>query len=189
MPGGRLGIAVGDVVGRGIKAAATMGQLRNALRACAYDADGPADALDRLHALLEGLGRPTFATVVHLVLDPAAGVLDFASAGHLPPLVLRASGEPEFAEPPRCPPIGAPWTRPAGQTRLELRPGDVLLLYTDGLIEERDRSLDDGLADLRRAAAGAPGDLDALADHVLAELLAGRDGTDDVALLAVRRGV
>jgi len=187
LPDGCVGVAMGDVVGRGIKAAAAMGELRNALRAVAHGAPGPSAALDRLHTLYEALGRRTFATVVYLVLDPTDGGVRVACAGHPPPIAIAPGCDAVPLEVARCPPLGAPWPRPAEEDTLVLAPGAALLLYTDGLVEHRDQPLDAGIDAACRAAGGAPDDLEALADHVISEMVAEGGSADDVALLVLRR--
>jgi serine phosphatase RsbU (regulator of sigma subunit)/PAS domain-containing protein len=187
MDDGRMAVAVGDVAGRGIHAAAGMGQLRGALRAYAVDRPQPADALLRLDAFMAGLGGVGFATVALLALDPATGELALSLAGHPPPVIRSADGNARVLEAKAGPPIGAgPAQRPTIDFRLE--PGAALLLYTDGLVERRGTLIDERIDALAAAVAAAPGDdPEALADHVLAEMLAGATTRDDVALVALRR--
>jgi PAS domain S-box-containing protein len=185
LPGGRFGIVVGDVGGRGMEAAATMGQLRNALRAYALKGAAPAAVLDDLHALVDASGATTFATVVYLAVDRHSGEGELASAGHLPPLVVHGDGSAAFLDAPAGPPLGfggAPQCRPI---RFRLADGDTLWLYTDGLVESRRQPIDVGLDALARAAGAARGDLDPIADALLATLPRSRE--DDVALLGLRR--
>ncbi|MGH8885396.1 MAG: SpoIIE family protein phosphatase [Egibacteraceae bacterium] len=185
MPDGRILLAVGDVVGHGERAAAAMGQLRNALRAYALEGFGPATVLGRLNRLGEALREQHFSTVACLCFDPRTGLLQYANAGHPPPVVLDADGTTRFVEGARGVPIGA--VSRSDYTELETRlfDGATLLLYTDGLVESRTRSLDQGLADLADALRAGPADLESLLDHVLTQVPhAARD--DDVALVAVR---
>lgn len=183
---GRLGLVVGDVVGKGVAAAANMAQLRNALRAFALDRLKPSSAMARLNRLAEESLEAPFATVVYVVLDPAAGVCRFTSAGHPPPLVAYPDGRVEFLEGGRSLPLGAaPDTRYRHEF-VDLPAGTVLLLYTDGLVERRDRPLDDGLELLRRAVAESSREPERLVEHVLDRLLGTGDRGDDVAVLAVR---
>src|SRR4051794_24772093 len=107
LPGGRVGLAMGDVVSRGVRAASVMGQLRNALRAYALDGRKPVEVLERLHALLRSLERREMATLVYMVLDPSALSYTLASAGHPPPLVLAPDGRVCLIEDGRGPPLGA----------------------------------------------------------------------------------
>src|SRR4051794_770590 len=180
---GRLGIVIGDVGGRGIEAAATMGQIRNALRAYALKgAPAPHAVIDDLHTLVAAsAGAIAFVTVVYVVIDPRTGEGELTTAGHLPPLIAGRG----YVDAPRCPPLGFSGAGKCTLGRFTLAPGETLWLYTDGLIESRRRPLDDGLAALERATAGATGSLDEIADRLLVELPAARD--DDIALLGLRR--
>jgi PAS domain S-box-containing protein len=183
LTGGRLSAAVGDVVGRGIRAAAAMGQLRNAMRALALEGLSPARLLDRLSELSIGLGRE-FATATTLELDPTTGILSYASAGHPPVLAVPPAGEPWFLEGGRSTPLGVEAGMAYPEAVAQLTPGTTLLCYTDGLIERRGETLEDGLARLRAAAAGAS-DPQLLADRVLGAMT-GEHREDDVAVLVIR---
>ena len=180
---GRVSLAIGDVAGKGLRAAALMGQLRSALRAYVLDGRSPAEILDRLDRLV--VEADDFATALHLVLDPWTGELDLARAGHPPALVRAASGEVTFAETPTTPPLGVGWSD-REEHRLVLGPGEMLLLYTDGLFERRGKDPRAQLDALRVATESAARDLGATLDHLIAAL-AGDGYSDDVALLAVRR--
>jgi PAS domain S-box-containing protein len=185
LPGGRLGIAIGDVGGRGIAAAATMGQLRNALRAYALKGERPAEVIDDLHALVDASdGEIAFATLLYIELDPATGEGELAVAGHLPPLVVEAGGAAAYIGIARCPPLGASGAPPCTSTRFTIPPGATMWLYTDGLVESRRQPIDTGMAALADAAIRG-GDLDAVADALLAALPGARE--DDVALLGLER--
>jgi serine phosphatase RsbU (regulator of sigma subunit)/anti-sigma regulatory factor (Ser/Thr protein kinase)/PAS domain-containing protein len=186
LSGGRVGIAVGDVVGRGERAASLMGQLRNALRAYAFDGKGPSATLSGLNTLLSGGGAEHMATLAYGVLDPVAGTLTMANAGHLPVLRLRSGSPPEFLESPPGLPLGALPSSSYQEVAASLEGGDVVLLYTDGLVEERTSSIDAGLERLRQATADVPSDLDSLCQSVAGRLTGGRDSSDDMAILAVR---
>jgi sigma-B regulation protein RsbU (phosphoserine phosphatase) len=189
---GRVGVAVGDGVGRGIGAATTMGQLRSALRALAASggaARGPGamlEALDR-YTRRHDIGRMT--TVAYAELDLRDGTVAFACAGHPPPAVAAGDGTVTFAWDGRSAPLDAtarPEPRPEGT--LTLDPGGLLVLYTDGLIERVDRPLQQGLdALLIEIASHRAEPVDALADAVTRAALAGRRTTDDASLLALRR--
>ena len=185
MPGGRILLAVGDVVGHGERAAAAMGQLRNALRAYAWEGFGPAAVLGRLNRLGEALSEQHFSTVACLCFDPRTRLLQYANAGHPPPVVLDPDGTARFVEGARGVPIGAVSRSSYTEIETSLEDGATLLLYTDGLVESRDRSLDQGLADLATALRAGPADLESLLDHVVAQVPhAARD--DDIALVALR---
>ncbi|MGY1701383.1 SpoIIE family protein phosphatase [Geodermatophilus sp. SYSU D00766] len=188
LPEGDVALAVGDVVGHDVTAAATMGQLRSVHRALLADRPGPAELVERLHGSWPLLGLPRMATALFARLDPATGALRIASAGHLPPLVV-GGGRAELlgVVPGRL--LGAP-PGPAPEWSGELPVGATLVLYTDGLVESRTADLDAGLARLRAVAvegAGrAPADPDELCDRLLAALTGPRRA-DDVALLALTR--
>jgi GAF domain-containing protein/anti-sigma regulatory factor (Ser/Thr protein kinase) len=187
LPGGRVGLAMGDVVSRGVRAASVMGQLRNALRAYALDGRPPAAVLERLHALLRTLERREMATLAYMVLDPQSLTYSLASAGHPPPLVLGRDGDVDLIEEGRSPPLGAVAETLFGETSGTLEPGATLLLYTDGLVERRDMWVDEGLERLTLEAAAAAGSTpDELCDRLLSALVPHGGGADDVALLALR---
>ena len=187
LPRGRVGIAIGDVVSRGVRAAAVMGQMRTALRAYALDGDGPGPVLDRLDRLVRGFDDREMATVAYAVLDPADGSLDVALAGHLPPLVVSPTGGARYLNGVRSRPIGVAAARRYEESSARLEPGETLVLFTDGLVERRGVAIDEGLEALR-AAADAVADLgpEELCDQLLAMVQA-ESVADDVALLAIRR--
>jgi serine phosphatase RsbU (regulator of sigma subunit) len=185
LPDGRLAMFIGDVMGHGIHAAAAMAQVRAAIRAFVTVDPDPDVVLARLDAMFEHLHLETLVSVVYGVIDPS-GDVQLANAGHCPTLLVRASGSVEFVKNRPRPPLGA---GPADTCIVEasVAPGDVLLLYTDGLVERRDEPLDAGFA---RLAEHAPrllhGDIDAgLA--ALVSAVACADSNDDVAAVAMRR--
>src|SRR5205085_9225565 len=139
---GRVGIAMGDVVGRGIPAASLMGQLRNALRAYAIEGHGPAVVVERLDRLVQALSPGRMATLLYMVLEPDARSATFTNAGHLPPLLVEPGQAPRLLEAVRGVPLGVlPYaTFEDAETRIE--PASTLVLYTDGLVELRGVSLD-----------------------------------------------
>jgi serine phosphatase RsbU (regulator of sigma subunit)/anti-sigma regulatory factor (Ser/Thr protein kinase) len=186
LPDGRVMAAIGDVVGHGIRAAASMSRIRNALDFCAIDGLGPAAILRRLNDNFTALGDSDMATVLIAVYDPRVETLQFASAGHPPPLVQRPGARPEYLEGTRGAPLCAVDDMHYTDVEAAVPPGTLLLLYTDGLIERRGESLDEGLDRLVDAVGDAPEKLDDLADHLLERLLGGRRAEDDVALLALR---
>ena len=186
LPDGTLGMAIGDVVGRGFHAAAVMGQLRSGLRAYALDGLAPSDVLGRLSRLLRQLEPGRTATVLYLVLDPYAGSLVVSSAGHPPPLIAGESGRPEFVELPGSPPLGATRHPTYQQREHPLEPGSTLVLYTDGLVERAGESLDAGFERLRGVVEGRTEDLDQLGDRLVDELLPEGPAEDDAALLLAR---
>jgi serine phosphatase RsbU (regulator of sigma subunit) len=192
-PDGVTALVIGDVVGHDVQAAAAMGQLRGLLRGIAHrpDAD-PATVLTRLDAAMEGLAVNTTATaVVALVEQDAEGAhrLRWSNAGHPPPMLIRADGT-VTALPSPSPDLLLGFDPSTRRVALEhaAEPGTTLLLYTDGLVERRGQSIDEGLAllqELLTELAGAGVDLDTMCDELLARLLTD-EPEDDVALVAVR---
>jgi PAS domain S-box-containing protein len=186
LPDGRVALVVGDVVGHGLRAAAVMGQLRNAFRAYGLAESSPAEVMGRVNRLVMSAEDEVMATVLYLVLDREKGELTFASAGHPPPLVLAPDGV-SFLEGGRAVPIGAVEPVQFREASATLPPGAALLLYTDGLVERRDEPLERRLDALAEAAGGADDGLEGLCDAVLAGVIGPeRMPSDDVALLAVR---
>jgi len=185
----RLAVAVGDVVGRGIDAATTMGQLRSAVRALAGDEVGPARLIVGLDRFVERVETARMATVAYAEVDLITGELVYACAGHLPPLLQSPVGAPEFLLQARSAPLGSrAGDNRRTEQRLHLPAGSRLLLYTDGLIERRSRPIDKGFEVLAREFArrrDAP--LQGLTSG-LADLLVGRDHADDVCLLCLTLG-
>jgi PAS domain S-box-containing protein len=182
---GRVGLVVGDVVGHGLRAAAIMGQLRNAFRAYGLAEASPAEVMARVNRLVMSGEEDAMATVLYLVLDRETGEVSFASAGHPPPLVLAADGA-RFLEGGRSVPVGAAEPGIFREATAVLPPGASLLLYTDGLVERRDTPLEQRLDELAEAARSGEENLEALCDSVLAGVLGEQVPSDDVALLAVR---
>ena len=185
LPDGRVGFAVGDVVGKGVGAAATMGQLRNGMRALTLDESDPGRTMTNLNRLLDGITDAPFATVAYLTLDPKTLAATLVSAGHLPPLVIEPSGEARFVEVGRNLPLGVDVDLPMEGASVRLQPGALVVLYTDGLVERTDSSIDDGLARLAAVAVPADRDPERFADAIVEELLAGERLRDDVALLVL----
>ncbi|HEX6654181.1 MAG TPA: SpoIIE family protein phosphatase [Thermoleophilaceae bacterium] len=183
---GRLGMAIGDVVGRGFHAAAIMGQLRSGLRAYALDGAAPSDVLSSLSGLLRQLEPGRTATVIYLVVDPHGGGLVIAGAGHPPPLVHTPGEEPRLLELPASVPLGAARHARYEDLMMVLDPGSMLVLYTDGFIERRDESLDDSLHRLMATVAEGEEDLEHLGDTLVDVLLPEGAGNDDAALLMAR---
>ncbi|MCW2666534.1 MAG: domain S-box-containing protein [Frankiales bacterium] len=197
-PDGATMLVIGDVVGHDGLAAARMGQLRGLLRALAYDADGtghdtPGAILTRVEHAARGLAVDTLATVVLARVEripdvPVAGtrLLRWSNAGHPPPLLLRPDGSTELLDTEADLLLGVDPTSVRRDHTVELPVGTTLLFFTDGLVERRGASLDDGLATLRGAVADlAAAPLDELCDTLLARLVPEEAG-DDIALLAVR---
>ena len=185
LEGGRIGVAIGDVAGRGIHAASLMSQLRNALRAYAFEHHPPAVALARLNSLAWRREGVVMATVIYLVLDPSSGRILLSSAGHPPPLQARPDGTTTYLEAGRSLPLGVARQTDYQEAEYRLEPGSTLLLYTDGLIESRGTPIDHGMARLAGAVGAHVGDrdLEQLCDELL-ESVAGSE--DDVAMLLLR---
>ncbi len=183
---GLIGLAIGDVAGHGPQAAATMGQVRMALRAYVVQDPSPVSVMSGVHQLVSHLPLPEMVTLMYLVLEPASGTLRFANAGHPPPLVLGGGGS-RYVEGEVSPPLGVTAEAHFTETRLDLRAGETLLLYTDGLVERREESIQVGLDRLMRVAVGQEGsEVDDLCDHILSALVESDHVSDDVALVAVR---
>jgi len=181
---GRVGVVLGDVTGHGLEAAALMAQLRHGLRAYALEGMAPSEVADRLDALIHSPDLERLATLIYAVVSPDLSI-DFVNAGHLPPLVVGAEGGARFVETTGGVPIGCQ----AGDyvdNHVDIGPGDVFVLYTDGLIERRGESIEAGMERLLAAADDAPTDPTELADHLLRVLMPGAGGEDDIALLAIR---
>jgi PAS domain S-box-containing protein len=187
LPNGHVALAVGDVVGHDVTAAATMGQLTSVYRALLVERPSPSALIDRLQASWSLLGLQRMATALFAELDPATGQLRVASAGHLPPLLLT-DGHAELlpVQPSRllgAPPAPAPALEWAGVVPV----GATLVLFTDGLVESRSADIDEGLAALLAVCTGAgTSDPDELCDRLLRELT-GAHRADDIALLALTR--
>lgn len=184
LPSGSVGLVIGDVAGHGLAAAGVMGQLRMALRAYAHQDPSPSAVLGGLQQLVAQLPGSAMATVLYLVFDPSSRRLTFANAGHPPPLRI-AGGRAEFLGEALSPPIGARKDGDYPESGVDLDPGTTLLLYTDGLVERRNSSIDDQLALLRHHAASGT-DPEELCDRLLRSMLDGAPVQDDVALLVVR---
>ncbi|HEX2177718.1 MAG TPA: SpoIIE family protein phosphatase [Nocardioidaceae bacterium] len=180
---GRVALIIGDVMGRGLQAAAVMGQLRATARAHVYAGLGPAEALARIDTELMRLEQDQIATVLLGILDSGSGRFTMTSAGHLPPLVRAPGGEVSYLDVPPGPPLG---TGSNGYTEVEvtLAAGATVLLYTDGLVEDRWLPIDQGMATLA-AAARASREPELLCDRALVALGRDTEHDDDTAMLAV----
>jgi PAS domain S-box-containing protein len=182
---GRVALVVGDVVGHGLRAAAIMGQLRNAFRAYGLAEASPAEVMARVNRLVISGEEEAMATALYLVLDRETGEVSFASAGHPPPLVLSSDGA-RFLEGGRAVPVGAAEPGIFRETTAVLPPGASLLLYTDGLVERRDSPFEQRLGELAEAAGRGEARLESLCESLLGQMLGRQEPHDDVALLAVR---
>ncbi len=184
LPGQRVGLAIGDVVGRGLGAAVVMGQLRVALRTLAKVIPSPAMVVRELSGLAQELVGDQMTTLVYGIVDLASHEFRFTCAGHPPPLLGHPTSPPAFIEGGRGLPLGIVDDE-TDEAVVILEPGTTLLLYTDGLVERRNASLDDGMARLCAAVAGPDLDLDVLCERIIESLGAEAAG-DDVALVALR---
>ena len=189
LPDGKLAVAAGDVMGKGLTAAAGMGRVRNALRALALTDPRPAAVLaglDRLFMATELDEQVT--TVCYLVVDPSTGEGVAGNAGHLPPLLLGPDKTPWLDQAEAGTPLG--WASPRQQYPFRLPVGHTAVLYSDGLVENRKRGLDAGLDELVAVAADAPPgvaeDPDKLIDYLVGRMLAGYEQDDDVTVLVLQ---
>ncbi|MGW3995659.1 PP2C family protein-serine/threonine phosphatase [Amycolatopsis sp. NPDC004772] len=186
LPGDRLGVVMGDVSGHGLDAAVIMGRLRSALRAYALDSESPAEVLAKLDRKANHFEHGAMATVAYGIIGPDREALTLSLAGHLPP-VLAEPGEPgRLVDSPPDPPIGLTIGVPERRTTMVELPEDaVLVLYTDGLVERRDRPVDVGMTQLAETVRA--GDPERVCAQVMATMIGNRAAQDDVAVLAIRR--
>ncbi|RAY13181.1 PAS sensor protein [Actinomadura craniellae] len=189
LPGARVALIVGDVAGHGVKAAVTMGRLRTALHTLANLEYPPADALHVMHELMIDLGEqePHFATCVYAVYDATTGTLEIASAGHLPPLLAGPGGDSEYLQIPPAPPLGVAGGATIESREFQVEDGSLFVIYTDGLVENRGRDIDDGLSRLRGIFAGDTHDrpMEDLAKATLDGVYSDQH-RDDIAVLIAR---
>ncbi|WP_327724333.1 SpoIIE family protein phosphatase [Streptomyces europaeiscabiei] len=183
--GGRTALVIGDVMGRGVRAAAVMGQLRTAVRAYARLDLPPHEVLQLLDGLATEIDPNQIATCAYAVHDPNEGRLVYSSAGHLPILVRDESGTVLRADEPTGPPLGTGgWTHSSGS--IPLGPGSTAVFYTDGLVERRNEDLDEGIAALERALSGATGTPQVVCDRLVRSTGVTADHDDDVAVLVLQ---
>ncbi|MFI9588162.1 PP2C family protein-serine/threonine phosphatase [Streptomyces sp. NPDC052236] len=183
-----IGVAVGDVVGHGLQAAAVMGMLRSALSAAVRAVDGPAKALEVLGLYARAVEGALATTAAQAVIDTRSRRITYSSAGHPPPVLLHPDGTCDLLDRATDPPLGArPRHVPRPQTDLPYTRGDTLVLYTDGLIERRGEDIDAGLRRLTDALAlySRLGP-ERLADALLARLGVPSGARDDIALIVLR---
>lgn len=185
LPDGSIGLAIGDVVGRGLAASSTMAKIRNALRAYALDA-GPAEVLRRLEVFMWQMNPGEMATVLYGVLDPVRLDFTFANAGHMPPFIVEQAGTVHTLEVAPNVPLGASNVTRFVEHHEQLEGGTSLLLYTDGLIERRTESLEVSF-DRLRGALDRDLPAEALSDRIVSLLLKDDQVVDDdVAFLVAR---
>jgi len=185
LPSGQVCAVVGDVAGSGLSAAVIMGRMRSALRAYALDTTNPAEMLDRLDRKMRHFEPDAMATVLCTVFSHDLDRVSVASAGHLPP-VLAALGEPPVPAPVISDTlIGGLQRAPRQVSTVELPPGGMLCLYTDGLVERRGCAIDDGISRLCKAIDNA--DADACCASAMSAMADTNTHSDDIALLIIRR--
>lgn len=186
LPGSRTALVVGDVMGHGLNSAAMMGQLRTAVQTMAAMETPPAQLLRNLDDLARRLGENYLATCLYAVYDPIRGELHLANAGHIPPVLVRAEdGSSELLVLPTGAPIGVGGI-PFESTVVRVRPGDRLVLCTDGLVEVRGADIGEGLAALCESAAHPAASMSVACDTIIRALNTGDGRKDDVALLMAR---
>lgn len=184
---GRLALAIGDVVGRGVQAAARMAHLQSAVRAYALEGLDPVMVLGRMNSFVHELEGHGTATLLYVVVDLESETMRIASAGHPPPLLIDPGGGTSFAIASPGNPLGAVGLPFYEESVIALPIGSTLVLYTDGLVERPDRQLDAGLEELRVVAgADLPSDPARICGDLLAGLLEGGVARDDVAMLVTR---
>jgi serine phosphatase RsbU (regulator of sigma subunit)/DNA-binding response OmpR family regulator len=177
---GRVLVAVGDVVGHSLKAATVMGEIRHALRAYAVEGHDAVTILHRLDTLVRRFHPQWFTTMCVMLVDPVTGAAEVANAGHIPPLLFDATGSRYLDV--VGPLLGAGWRRPPA-TWVELPPNTAVLLVTDGILERRNRTVDEGMAAVR-GHVSHDADLESLCESLLSHF--GQDAEDDIALVAIR---
>ena len=181
---GTIGLTIGDVAGRGIRAASVMGRIRPALRGLIANGHRPAEAMERLDSLVKEADRPEMTTVFHLRYDPGDASGEYVRAGHPPGLLRHPDGRVVELRGGGSPPVGVLDGIRFQADRVEVPAGSLLLLYTDGLIERRGDDLMAALERLKRTFADAPGDPAACLEHLAHEYEA-EQVPDDVAMLAM----
>lgn len=188
IPPDRLALAVGDVIGHGLEAAAVMGMLRSALSAAVRALERPAQALEVLGLYARSIEGALGTTAVKAIVDHRSRLITYSNAGHPPPVLVHTDGRCELLDQATDPPLGArPQHVPRPQASSQYRPGDTLVLYTDGLIERRGEDIDTGLDRLTGVLAECRHlGTEQLADTVLARLDMASGGRDDIALVVVR---
>lgn len=185
--GNRIGIIVGDCVGRGLSAAAVMGQLRSSARALLLTGNEPAMLLEELDAVAELIPDAFCTTVFLAVLDSESGEFCYSCAGHLPAILAAPHSGPTLLNDARSVPLAVHRKAPRPQECVLVSPGSTLMLYTDGLVERRDVAIDDGIARVSATVAGGLNlPVDAVADAVLAEMAPAAGYDDDIAIVIYR---
>ncbi|MDP9346793.1 MAG: SpoIIE family protein phosphatase, partial [Actinomycetota bacterium] len=185
LPGGRVGLVIGDVSGRGVDAAARMGQLRSVTRAYAIEGHRPAEVIARLNLYHQALRADDLTTLVYAVVEPDRGRLRLVSAGHPPPALVLPGARARLLE-GACPALGIAEICDAPEIVVDFPPGATLALYTDGLVERRREGMRPGMSRLAAALEQAEGDLDAVRAAVIGACVGAEQIDDDVTALFVR---
>ncbi|MEY2534068.1 MAG: hypothetical protein QOF29_1978, partial [bacterium] len=185
LSGGRVGLVVGDVAGRGVAAAARMGQLRSVARAYALEGHSPAAFAQRMNVYHRALSPDDLTTIVYAVIEPDRERLRFVNAGHPPPMLITAGDRAELLQ-GVTPPLGVSDIPVHPETVVDFPPGASLVLYTDGLVERRGEGVDIGLGRLVGAGGGSRTGIEGLRDRVVDACLGPSSGDDDVTALFVR---
>ena len=186
LPRGRLGVAIGDVVGHGVKAASLMGLLRTALHAYAIEGHGPARTLELVDRFVQAMPDYAMATAAYAVLDPESGTVRLASAGHLPPIVV-GSGRARVFEVAPAAPLGAFPYGSCEEHELSLATGETLMFYTDGLVERPKIPLTKSIDELLRVVRAASS-AEEVCQLAVEQLVPVEGLRDDVAIVAVQNG-
>jgi PAS domain S-box-containing protein len=187
LPNNRMGLVVGDCVGRGLPAAAVMGQLRSACRALLLQAAGPGQTLDALDRFATVIPDASCATLFCAILDRADGTLRYSSAGHPPGILVHLDGDFELLDNAGSVPLAAVPHAARAEATTRLRPSSLLLLYTDGLVERPRQLLGAGITRASEAlVAGRTTPVNQLADYLMARLVPDEGFTDDIAVLLYR---
>jgi len=187
IPGGGVGLVMGDVAGKGLAAASMVGRLRSALRAYALEGHAPARVLERLNRLIWTEAEDSqMATLLYVTVDPGEGRVRWVNAGHPPPLLVADDRLARFLDGGRSVPLGVLPFPDFEEASVGMEPGATVVLYTDGLVERPGEHIDDGMSKLVALIPGAPIEPDALCEHVLGSLVPDGGAPDDVALLTLR---
>lgn len=188
-PGDLVGLVIGDVMGHGIESATVMGRLRTAVQAYAIEGAAPAQVLsnvDKLLTVIDEGPAERLATLCYAALTPGTGRVTMANGGHLPPILVDQNGTVTVVDGPTGPVLGATgagWD----EITVTLDQGSVMVFYTDGLIEDRQRPIDEGLVLLRKSLGDAGGDAAAICRRLYDDFLRDSAQEDDAAILVVRR--
>lgn len=187
LPDGRVALCMGDVAGQGLTSALVMGQLRTAVRAYALEGLSPTESVAALDELMDRMPGASFTTMFLGHLDVVSGTLSWCNAGHPPPVLLGPDGGAELLGGEVTPPLGAAFGLAPSAGSTQVPAGATLVAYTDGLVEDRATQLEGGPERLVQLLASRAGDdVHAIVDDVLG-LVAGRERTDDVAVLVLQR--